>query len=55
MEYNQWTTAIYLGPDTILNYPDYVTRLRDEIGLNTVVLSFTGEMPDEVLSLSPFK
>ena len=55
MEYNQWTTAIYLGPDTILNHPDYVTRLRDEIGLNTVVLSFTGEMPDEVLSLSPFK
>ena len=52
---SNWTTGIYLGPDQILNHPDYVTLLRDEIGLNTVVLSFTGVMPDHVLALSPFK
>ena len=52
---SDWTTGIYLGHDQVLSYPDYVTRLRDEIGLNTVVLSFTGEMPDDVLALSPFK
>ena len=55
MSNNLWTTGIYLGPDTVLNHPDYVTRLRDEIGLNTVVISFTGEMPQDVLALSPFK
>ena len=50
-----WLTGIYLGPDTVLNHPNYVTRLRDEIGLNTVVISFTGEMSKDVLALSPFK
>ena len=52
---SDWTTGIYLVPDQVLNHPDYVTRLRDEIGLNTVVLLFNGEMPEDVLALSPFK
>ncbi len=52
---SDWLTGIYLGHETILNHPDYVARLQDEIGLNTVVIGFTGKMPDSVLALSPFK
>ena len=49
-----WLTGIYLTTKVVLEHPDYVTRLRDEIGLNTVVLGFTGEMSDEVKRLSPY-
>ena len=49
-----WTTGIYLTAEEILEHPDYVTRLRDEIGLNAVVMGFTGELPDEVLAISPY-
>ncbi len=49
-----WLTGIYLTTNAVLDHPDYVTQLRDEIGINTVVLDFTGEMPDEVMELSPF-
>ena len=45
----KWLNGIYLTTDVVLDHPDYVTRLRDEIGLNTVVLGFTGEMSDEVM------
>ena len=51
---NDWLTGIYLTTDEVLKYPDYVERLRDEIGLNTVVLSFTGQLSEEVLALSPY-
>ena len=51
---NNWLTGIYLTTDEVLKYPDYVERLRDEIGLNTVVLSFTGQLSAEVLALSPY-
>lgn len=51
---NDWLTGIYLDPDQVLKHPDYVTRLRDEIGLNTVVLSYTGETPASILELSPY-
>ena len=54
MKRNDWLTGIYLTTDQVLKYPDYVTRLRDEIGLNTVVLDFSGELPQEVLALSPY-
>jgi hypothetical protein len=50
-----WLTGIYLTTDVVLDHPDYVTRLRDEIGLDTVVLGFTGEMPDAVMKLSPYR
>ncbi len=50
----KWLNGIYLTTDVVLDHPDYVTRLRDEIGLNTVVLGFTGEMSDEVMKLSPY-
>ena len=51
---NNWLTGIYLTTGEVLKYPDYVERLRDEIGLNTVVLSFTGQLSEEVLALSPY-
>ena len=51
----EWVNGIYLTTDIVLKYPDYVERLRDEIGLNTVVLSFNGELPKEVLDLSPYE
>ena len=51
---DNWLTGIYLTTNVVLKYPDYVERLRDVIGLNTVVISFTGEMSQEVLALSPF-
>jgi hypothetical protein len=54
MNSNDWLTGIYLTTSVVSDHPDYVTRLRDEIGLNTVVLGFTGEMSDEVMKLSPY-
>ena len=54
MKRDDWLTGIYLITDVVLKYPDYVTRLRDEIGLNTVVLDFSGELPEEVLALTPY-
>lgn len=49
-----WLNGVYLTTDNVLKNPDYVTRLRDEIGLTHVVLSYTGTVSDEVMALSPF-
>ncbi|MEE2659240.1 MAG: hypothetical protein VX733_12095 [Candidatus Latescibacterota bacterium] len=49
-----WLTGIYLTTDVVRRHPDYVTRLRDEIGLDTVVLSFTGEVPESLRQRSPY-
>jgi len=54
MANDSWKTGIYLTPDIIQKHPVYVERLRDEIGLDTVVIPFTGELPDNVMSLSPY-
>ena len=54
MATDDWLTGMYLTTDVVLKYPDYVERLRDEIGLNTVVLNFSGELPDDVLAKSPY-
>jgi hypothetical protein len=51
---DNWLTGIYLTTDQVLKHPRYVERLRDEIGLNTVVLSFSGQIPDSLLALSPY-
>ena len=50
-----WLDGVYLGPAAVLDDTDYVKRLRDEIGLNAVVLSYTGELPDELMELSPYR
>ena len=54
MATNDWLTGIYLTTDEVLKYPDYVERLRDEIGLNTVVMNFSGELPERILAKSPY-
>ena len=54
MAEQSWRTGIYLTADVIQQHPNYVLRLRDEIGLDTVVIPFTGELPADVLSLSPY-
>lgn len=51
---SDWLTGIYLTTNVVLDHPDYATRLRDEIGLNTVVLDFTGELPADIRALSPY-
>jgi len=54
MATEDWRNGVYLTTREVLAQPDYVLRLRDEIGLDTVVLDFAGELPDEVLRLSPY-
>ena len=47
-------TGIYLTSKIILSNPDYVKALRDKVGLNLVILGFSGELPDDVLKASPY-
>ena len=47
-------TGIYLTTRQVIDNPDYVPTLRDRIGLNLAVLSFSGEVPSEVREKSPF-
>jgi hypothetical protein len=46
--------GIYLDSRQILDNPDYVPRLRDQIGLNLAVVSFSGQVSPEVRARSPF-
>jgi hypothetical protein len=46
--------GIYLTPTQIINNPDYLSILRDQLGLNLLVLIYTGEFPQSVLNHSPF-
>jgi hypothetical protein len=47
-------TGVYLGADVILRNPDYVKVLRDELSLNLVIISFSGQVSQDVLKTSPF-
>ena len=46
--------GIYLTVPVVLEHPDYVALLRDEIGLNLAIIGFSGELPQKVLDRSPF-
>lgn len=46
--------GIYLTPQVILRNPGYLEVLRDRLGLNLLVLIWNGELPPEVLALSPY-
>jgi hypothetical protein len=46
--------GIYLTPQVILRNPGYLEVLRDQLGLNLLVLIWNGELPPEVLALSPY-
>ena len=47
-------TGIYLSAPVVLKNPEYVRVLSAEIGLNLVVLSYTGEPSHQTLACSPF-
>lgn len=49
-----WRTGVYLTTSQCRDDPAHAAWLRDEIGLTTVVLSFSGVLPDNVLARSPF-
>jgi hypothetical protein len=46
--------GIYLTPQVILRNPGYLELLRDRLGLNLLILVWTGELPPEVLAVSPY-
>ena len=46
--------GIYLGADVVINSPDYLKALQDKLGLNLVIIGFSGEFPAHVLKESPF-
>lgn len=46
--------GLYLNPNVITNNPGYLETLREKIGLDWVILWFTGELPPEVRAASPF-
>jgi hypothetical protein len=46
--------GLYLESEIIVRNPGYLEALRDGIGLNWVILTFTGELPPHVLAHSPY-
>ena len=46
--------GLYLSASAINQNPGYLERLRGELGLNLVIISFTGELTQEILAQSPF-
>ena len=46
--------GVYLSASVVLNNPDYVEVLRDEIGLNLAVLGFAGQASEALRGKSPF-
>ncbi len=48
------TVGLYLDTPTILDAPGYLEALQEHLGLNLVILGFSGELPESVLALSPY-
>ena len=46
--------GLYLGSSQVVNNPGYLEALRDQIGLNWIILWYNGDLPPEVLAQSPF-
>ena len=46
--------GIYLSANEILENPGYLEALRDALGLNLVIVGFSGQLPAEVRAASPF-
>jgi hypothetical protein len=49
------TVGLYTDAKTLLQKPAYFERLQRELGLNLVIVGFSGELPGSVLAESPFK
>lgn len=47
--------GLYLDPAIIVRNPGYLEALVEKIGLTWVILSYTGELPPEVLAHSPYE
>jgi hypothetical protein len=50
----QKKVGLYLDPGTIVRNPGYLEACREQMGLNHVIISFTGEIPAEMSSATPF-
>ncbi|MEW6754087.1 MAG: hypothetical protein AB1505_24375 [Candidatus Latescibacterota bacterium] len=48
------TVGLYLDAPAVLQRPGYLEALQERIGLNLVILGFSGELPPEVLATSPY-
>ncbi len=46
--------GLYLGLQEVLHNPGYLEALQQGMGLNLVILGFSGEVPPEVMALNPF-
>ena len=46
--------GLYLDPKIILHNPGYLEALQKAVGLNLIILSYTGQLSQEVLALNPF-
>ena len=46
--------GLYLGSRDILQNPGYLEALQRGMGLNLVILGFSGEVPPEVMAANPF-
>jgi hypothetical protein len=46
--------GLYLGARRILKNPGYLEALQRAVGLNLVIVGFSGEVPPEVLAANPF-
>jgi hypothetical protein len=46
--------GLYLDPKTVLRNPGYLEALQKAVGLNLIILSYTGQLSQDVLALNPF-
>jgi len=46
--------GLYLDPRVVLQNPGYLEALQDAVGLNLIILSYTGQLSQDVLALNPF-
>ena len=46
--------GLYLSAPVVLRNPNYVPVLQDKLGLNLVILGFSGEVTPEIKAFSPF-
>ena len=48
------TVGLYTDAQTLLQKPAYFVRLQQELGLNLVIVGYSGELPGSVLAETPF-
>jgi len=51
---NEQKMGLYLGANNIIQNPGYLEALREQIGLNLVIIGFCGEISPEVRALTPY-